>query len=305
VRRGGAAWVPFQSMRSRLSPSVIGGRHMKLLRELAHDHFLPEPDSPELGPFTRAFMHMMFAHVEFERRVAELANVVTLTAGFGETEALGSAKERPKRFTELCAKNHNKHPGGLPEADAIAKLLDEAFRLCNERNWLAHGIWWRIDTVAGIIDVHAVRPRKEGPLSREFTVNHIQQIAESFKDVEAELWKLQRAIQARLSDPLAAARAPGRSAGYPGPDHKIRPRTLCFRRALEYEKAPKLSRAVYRRNVRRESTTTRGAVSGTMKSPSQYRAGWRGLSQGPFASVGPWRSRRLQSQFRRGTFGSQ
>jgi hypothetical protein len=52
-------------MRSRLSLSVIGGRHMKLLSELAHDHFLPEPDSPELGPFTRAFMHMMFAHVEF------------------------------------------------------------------------------------------------------------------------------------------------------------------------------------------------------------------------------------------------
>jgi hypothetical protein len=93
---------------------------MKLLSELAHDLFLPEPDSPELGPFTRAFMvHMMFAHVEFERRVAEA----------------------------LCAKNHNKYPGGLPEANAIANLLDEAFPICNERNWLAHGVWWRIDTV--------------------------------------------------------------------------------------------------------------------------------------------------------------
>ena len=91
---------------------------MKLLSELAHDLFLPEPDSPELGPFTRAFMvHMMFAHVEFERRVAEA----------------------------LCAKNHNKYPGGLPEANA--NLLDEAFPICNERNWLAHGVWWRIDTV--------------------------------------------------------------------------------------------------------------------------------------------------------------
>ena len=90
------------SMRSRLSLSVIGGRHMKLLSELAHDHFLPEPDSPELGPFTRAFMHMMFAHVEFERRLAELADMITLTPGFGETELLGSARERPKS-SRRCA----------------------------------------------------------------------------------------------------------------------------------------------------------------------------------------------------------
>ena len=171
---------------------------MKLLSELAHDHFLPEPDSPELGPFTRAFMHMMFAHVEFERRLAELADMITLTPGFGETELLGSARERPKKFTALCAKNHNKHPGGLPEADDIAKLLDEASQLCNERNWLAHGVWWRIDTVAGIIDVHAVRVREGEPPSREFTVDQIQQVAESFKDVEVELWKLQRTIEVRL-----------------------------------------------------------------------------------------------------------
>jgi hypothetical protein len=173
-------------------------RHMRLLSELTHDHFLPEPDSPELGPFTRAFMRMMFAHAEFERRVAELADVITLTPGFAETESLGCAKERPKKFTALCAKNYNKHPGGLQEADAIAKLLDKAFRICNERNWLAHGVWWRIDTVAGIIDVHAVRARKEEPPSREFTVHQIQQIAESFKDVEAELYKLQAKIESRL-----------------------------------------------------------------------------------------------------------
>jgi hypothetical protein len=200
-------------MRSRLSPSVIGGRHMKLLREVAHDHFLPEPDSPELGPFTRAFMRMMCAHVEFERRVAELANVVTLTPGFGETKALGwFAKERPKKFTALCTQNHKKHPSGLPEADAIARLLDEAFHLCNERNWLALGVWWRIDTVAGIIDVHAARIREEEPLGREFTVDQIQQIAESFKDVEAELWRLQRAIQDRLSDPCCSPSTSGDQA---------------------------------------------------------------------------------------------
>jgi len=171
---------------------------MKLLSELACDHLLPEPDSPGISPFTRAFMRMMFAHVEFERRVAELADVITLTPGFGETGALGVRKRAAEKFTALCAKNYNKHPGGLPEADAIAKLLDKAFRICNERNSLAHDVWWRIDTIAGIIDVHAIRARKEKPLTREFTVHRIQQIAESFKDVEAEFYKLQAKIESRL-----------------------------------------------------------------------------------------------------------
>ena len=192
------------SMRSRLTPSVIGGRHMKLLSELARDHVFPEPDSPELGPFTRAFMHMMFAHVEFERRVAELAGVITLKSDFGKTLSW-RANERPKKFKDLCARNQSKHRDGLPEADAIVRRLWDAFVLCNERNWLAHGVWWRIDTNVGLIDVHTVRvPKKnEGPPSRKFTVEQIQQIAESFKDVEAELWKLQRAIEARLpQEPL-------------------------------------------------------------------------------------------------------
>ena len=197
VRLAGPRGYPFKHAVPP-HPSVIGGRHMKLLSELAHNHFLPEPDSPELGPFTRAFMRMMFAHVEFERRVVELADVITLKLGFGEKKAAAwRATERPKKFTALCAENHNKHPAGLPEADAIAGRLDEAVFLCNERNWLAHGVWWRIDMGAGIIDVHAVRIREKEPPSRKFTVDQIQQIAESFKDVEAELYKLQKAIKDR------------------------------------------------------------------------------------------------------------
>ena len=191
-------------MRSRLTPSVIDGRHMKLLSELARDHFFPEPDSPELGPFTRAFMHMMFAHVEFERRVAELAGVITLKSDFGENSVL-ARKRAAEEVQGSLRRNQSKHRDGLPEADAIVRRLWDAFVLCNERNWLAHGVWWRIDTNVGLIDVHTVRvPKKnEGPSSRKFTVEQIQQIAESFKDVEAELWKLQRAIEARLpQEPL-------------------------------------------------------------------------------------------------------
>jgi hypothetical protein len=76
------------------------------------------------------------------------------------------------------------------------RCLDEAFPLCKDRNWLTHGVWWRFD--ANMIDVHAVRIRDDEPLSREFTAEQIEQLAESFKDVEVELWKLQSAIEARL-----------------------------------------------------------------------------------------------------------
>jgi hypothetical protein len=157
--------------------------------------FFPDPDSPDLAPFTQAFLRMMFAHVEFERRVAELADVITLDPGFGET-LVWSAKDRPKKFGKLCAQNESEHPGGLPEADV--RCFDEAFPLCNDRNWLAHGVWWRFDSNVGLIDVHAVRIRRDEPLSREFTAEQIQRVADSFTDVEVELWKLQRAIEARL-----------------------------------------------------------------------------------------------------------
>jgi hypothetical protein len=139
--------------------------------EPAHERFFPETDSPALAPFTRAFMAMMFAHMEFERRVADLAEVITLDPRFGETKAtVWSAKDRPEKLGKLCADHQCKHLGGLPEGDAIVRCLDEAFDLCKDRNWLAHGVWWRIDTDAGLIDVHAVRIRDDEPLSREFTV---------------------------------------------------------------------------------------------------------------------------------------
>src|SRR5262249_42202997 len=142
---------------------------------------------------------MMFAHVEFERRVAELADVIALSLGFGETKALvWSAKDRPKRFGKLCAQYQSKHPSGLPETDAIVRCFDEAFPLCNDRNWLAHGVWWRFDANFDLLDVHTVRVRCNEPPPGEFTVEQIQRIADAFADVEVELWKLQRAIEDRL-----------------------------------------------------------------------------------------------------------
>ena len=164
--------------------------------------FFPEPNSPEIAPFTQAFLRVMFAHVKFEHRVTELADVIRRNPGCGETKALvWSAKDRPKKFGKLCAENQSKHPGGLPEADTIVRCFDEAFPLCKDRNYLAHGVWWRFD--ANRIDVHAVRIRTDEPPSRGFTIEQMQRVAESFADVENELWGLQQAIEARLpAEPL-------------------------------------------------------------------------------------------------------
>jgi hypothetical protein len=97
------------------------------MSERPHAHFFLEADSPELAPFTQAFLRTMFAHVEFERRVAELADVITLIFEFGEKEAIiWSAKNRSKKFRELCSENQHKHTGGLPETDAIVRCFDEA-----------------------------------------------------------------------------------------------------------------------------------------------------------------------------------
>ena len=124
--------------------------------------------------------------------------------GFGETTALfWSAKERSKKFRRLCTQYQGKHAGGLPEADAIVQCFDEAYALCSDRNWLAHGLWWRFDANTGVLDVHAVRVQPDELLNREFTVEQIERIATAFADVEVELWKLQTAIEDRLpQEPL-------------------------------------------------------------------------------------------------------
>lgn len=59
--------------------------------------------------------------------------------------------------------------------------------LCSDRNWLTDGVWWRFDANAGSIDVHAVRIRSDEPLSRVFTAEQIQRVADSLTDIEVEL----------------------------------------------------------------------------------------------------------------------
>ena len=163
-------------------------------------HFFPDPDDPKMTPFTRAFVRMMFAHAEFERRVSELVTLITQQPGFGEqSKNRFSAKNRAKEVEKLCSNGASKHPAGLPETEAIVRLLNDAYPLCSDRNWLAHGNWWAMDTTAGVITVRAATEYPDEPLHRNFTIEEIDRTSSNLRDLEAELYKLQSAIEGRLS----------------------------------------------------------------------------------------------------------
>jgi hypothetical protein len=79
-------------------------------------------------------------------------------------------------------------------------VLTDAFPLCNDRNLLAHGDWWRFDTKTSEITVRADRPRPGEEQHREFSAETLIQIAERFDDLEVELWRVKRAIELRARD---------------------------------------------------------------------------------------------------------
>jgi hypothetical protein len=78
------------------------------------------------------------------------------------------------------------------------RLLVDAYPLCNDRNWLAHGIWWAVDETAGVITVRAAMEYPDEPLHRDFTFEEIDRISSKLRDLEAELSKLQSTIEGRL-----------------------------------------------------------------------------------------------------------
>jgi hypothetical protein len=146
-----------------------------------HHHYFPEADDPAIAPFAAVFLRMMVAHAEFEARSRELQRI----AG-DEPKKPWAAHDRPKRMRKLIRKRF----GEIPELAEITKVLCQATPLCDDRNRLAHGIWWRFAPETGVITV--ATDREEYP---EYAPADIHRIAERFKDLEAELWRLQRRIE--------------------------------------------------------------------------------------------------------------
>jgi hypothetical protein len=169
-------------------------------------HIFPEPDEPALQPFTRAFVRLMFAHGEFERRVSDLMNVVTRQSGFGERpENRWSVRTRPKEMAKLIRAHEAKHIDGIPERDEIVVSLTHAIAPSDVRNMLAHGHWWAFDVDAGSITVRAATDWPNEELHRDFTEEEIARTAAQFEDLEAELFVLQRQIERRIPDDVCAS----------------------------------------------------------------------------------------------------
>lgn len=172
-------------------------------------HIFPDPDEPGLQPFTRAFVRLMFAHGEFERRVSDLMAVITRHPNFGEQpENRWSARSRPKQMRKLIKAYEAKHIDGLPERDEIVAYLRKAIAPSDVRNMLAHGHWWAFDVDARSITVRATTVRPNEELHMDFTEEEIARTAGLFEDLEAELFRLQRQIERRSTDDVCTSSAP-------------------------------------------------------------------------------------------------
>jgi hypothetical protein len=161
-------------------------------------HYFPEHDAPDLQPFTQAFVHLMFAHAAFERRVSDLMSVVACEPEFGERpENRWSARKRPKAVKKLIKLNQNRRAGGIPESDKIVSCLRSAIAPSDVRNMLAHGHWWAFDVVAGSIAVRAGIDWPRNEQHQDFTVASIRNATEFFEQSEVDLYLLQGRIEER------------------------------------------------------------------------------------------------------------
>src|SRR5262249_31647949 len=94
---------------------------------LDHLHIFPSSDEPALLPFTRAFVRMMFAHAEFERRISDLMGAIAVDWRFGERpENVWSAAKRPQRMKKLITEHEDKHVGGIPQVEDIVACMKQA-----------------------------------------------------------------------------------------------------------------------------------------------------------------------------------
>ena len=129
-----------------------------------------------------AFMRMMMAHAKFESE---------------QPGNRWAADKRPKLMVELIEEKL----GQIPETEAIEQLLQDAFRP-DQRNHLAHGIWWAFDPRTASIHVRggAVYSEEEEDQFGEYSEETISAIADRFETLEADLYKLRRDIEKRRGD---------------------------------------------------------------------------------------------------------
>jgi hypothetical protein len=161
------------------------------------------PDANEIAPHAIAFARMMFAHAEFERGIRSLVDAINpKELGFGErhdNQWMASESGTAKIIVLIM-----RHRGsGRPQIEQIRNLLDEAVHLCRERNFLAHGTWWcfnrRTLTVRVRGGVRWEQPELP-PENHEYTVSDIEKLAGKFRGIEAELYRIRRSFEPKMTD---------------------------------------------------------------------------------------------------------
>jgi hypothetical protein len=92
---------------------------------------------------------------------------------------------------------------GLPQTVQIKDLLNEATHPCRHRNFLAHGTWSYFNRRTLTIEVRGGmrwgQPELP-PENRAYTVSDILNLARKFKDMEAELYKIRRSLEPKMSE---------------------------------------------------------------------------------------------------------
>ena len=161
------------------------------------------PDANEIAPHAIAFARMMFAQAEFEREVRLLIDAVNpKKPGFGERpENQWTASESGTGKIIILIKHHRGN--GLPQTEQIKNLLNEAIHPCRDRTFLAHGTWWCFNRRTLTVEVRGgvrwERPELP-PENREYTVSDIEKLADKFKDIKAELHRIRRSFEPKMTE---------------------------------------------------------------------------------------------------------
>ena len=146
------------------------------------------PDADEIGPFGPAFVRLMFACAEVDRRVAEIQELVTGDPTFGE-ENIWSSVKRPKLMTKLIRK-HRKELTEGPNIRKVCAQLRRAIEPCDLRNVIAHGHWWKFNVDTQMLTVRREKLRRGQRRFVRVKLARIERAERTLSDVDVQLYKL-------------------------------------------------------------------------------------------------------------------
>jgi hypothetical protein len=158
------------------------------------------PDPSEIAPHAIAFARMMFAHAALEREVRSLVDAINpKEPGFGERpENQWTPSESGTGKVTILIKQHRGN--GLPQTEQIKTLLNAAIHPCRDRNFLAHGTWCCFNRRTLTVEVRGEVPWGQSPENRSYTVSDILKVARKLKEIEAELYRVRRSLEPKMSE---------------------------------------------------------------------------------------------------------